>query len=533
MKKIAAVLVVLFVMAFPTVGFADMDRLLPIREFFEEEGGEVLWCADERAITIRYAGGLAIVPTTHQNAVVNGHPMRLQESVTISAGRAYLGVADFMSLLFAFMETQAITLTLSEEARDIALYDFDFMVNITRENAVWDNIIYRRLGIDFDEYVEYFRDFIEAQTPFRATYLPEHFPVRGGDDPLDMAADYLSHLLWQEFVVPFEGIGHLAPRELTMYRLLLTAYLRAYAQEEYPSDMEQLLALIEVYTHPQAIWFYGEYEVDIYAEESAFPEIPNNVTTEIIEEGKIAYIAIESFMSSLAYDDLVIFPFLQEVEDFEHLIIDIRGNMGGSVAYFNVLLLMRLIQDNVTVPGHQFFTDGREAQNVMRMLYNSMTTAALETEWVELSRMEIMYTADFVYEVGMPYLNPNDKARLTYVFVTEETLFPYRLPEHNRVNFNGKVWLLVDEWSMSASVNAALAVKSTGIGTVVGENTSGITGPMATYVMLPRTGIIWRLDIGHFTDLYGRSLEEFGVTPHIRNREGMDALETVLAIIEE
>jgi len=39
------------------------------------------------------------------------------------------------------------------------------------------------------------------------------------------------------------------------------------------------------------------------------------------------------------------------------------------------------------------------------------------------------------------------------------------------------------------------------------------------------------VDIGSFTDDYGRSIEEHGVAPDIRNFPGMDALETVLAII--
>jgi len=44
---------------------------------------------------------------------------------------------------------------------------------------------------------------------------------------------------------------------------------------------------------------------------------------------------------------------------------------------------------------------------------------------------------------------------------------------------------------------------------------------------------MFRFDIGYFTDSYGRSLEEFGITPNYLNRPSMDALQTVLAMIEE
>ncbi|MCL1863339.1 MAG: S41 family peptidase [Defluviitaleaceae bacterium] len=537
MKKYIAVIVfILFLLAFPADVFAGASNLIPIREFFESEGGEVFWCEDERLIIVYYNGGHITIPAEGTDAVVNRYPIELQSEVVIYEGRAYLNIFDFLSLLVAAIDIQVVSFSLTEEARDIVLYDFDYMVNVTLENAVWDNIIYRRLGIDFDEHVAFYREFIEEKNTFEAFYMPEHLPVRGGDDPLDMAADYLSHLLLHMFTAPFEGIGHLAPREMTMYRMMLTSLLRAYAhQEQHTSaDIELIRSIKDVYTHPQAIWFYGEYEVDIYEESGAFPIIPGNVVTEIIEDGKIAYMRIQSFLSDLDYDDAIIFPFLHEIKDFENLVIDIRGNTGGSVMYFNALILMRILRENKIVQSHQFFTGGEEAKKVMQRYHDMLESFGEDSFWMEFSRLEIMQTADFVYEMGgMPYFNQDDKARLVYVLVIEETLFPYRLPQFARVDFGGKLWLLVDEMSMSASVNAALAVMATGMGTVVGENTSGVTGPEATYIMLPNTGIIWRLDIGHLTDNYGRSLEEFGVTPHIHNYEGMDALETVLYIIQK
>jgi hypothetical protein len=71
----------------------------------------------------------------------------------------------------------------------------------------------------------------------------------------------------------------------------------------------------------------------------------------------------------------------------------------------------------------------------------------------------------------------------------------------------------------------------TGFATVVGEPTAGVTGVMHTFAALPTTGILFRIDMSYTVDSRGISIEEHGVVPQIANAPGMDALETVLAII--
>ena len=537
MKKFIA-FVLAIIMVFPTVVFANdgLEGFVSVREFFEEQGGTVTWDAEERAIMVIIDGIRIYIFSDRPLATVFNHDVELSDGLVLYRGVAYLSEADVFKLIISYIGLEVVTFTLTEEARDIALQDFDFLVTTTLENAVWDNIIYRRLGIDFDEHVAYFREMIENKTPFDAIYLPHHLHVRGGYDPLDMAADYLSHLLLHEFAPPLQGIGHLGARELTMYRMMLTSLLQSYANNHDYNDAssKHLRSLVAVYAHPQAVWFYGEQNINPLIRVPHLPMLNNNVTTRIIEENSIAYIRVDSFLSDLDFDDRVIFPFLHSVEGYDHLIIDLRGNYGGDASYFNSLFLFRLINQDVDILSHQFFTSGNHARQAMRMYYDMLYNIDAGIDWIDITRLEIISSQDFVEEMGgMPYFDQYDLERLTNVFVIEESIRPSYLPQRDRINFNGKVWLLVDDMSMSASVNAAMVVMSTGLGTVVGENTSGVTGPWATYVMLPNTGIIWRVDIGHFTDSYGRSIEEHGLTPNIRNREGMDALETVLAIISE
>ena len=123
----------------------------------------------------------------------------------------------------------------------------------------------------------------------------------------------------------------------------------------------------------------------------------------------------------------------------------------------------------------------------------------------------------------------NNLAHLQYVLVERDWVYP----SWSAPIFDGKVWLLVDEQSASASTQATLMFMNAGLGTVVGENTSGVMGPNTTNVILPNTGLLVRLDVGLMTDAHGNPLEIGGIAPDVRNFYGMDALETTLAIIED
>ena len=74
--------------------------------------------------------------------------------------------------------------------------------------------------------------------------------------------------------------------------------------------------------------------------------IPNNVTTEILQEDKIAYLSIKSLnYHNITEDMKVIKPFLNDVKDFQALIIDIRQNGGGSSIYWSNHLVPMLINE--------------------------------------------------------------------------------------------------------------------------------------------------------------------------------------------
>jgi len=517
---------------------------IPVREFFEDLGGIVVWSSEDRSISVAVDGGTVILFAGQTSAYTNDVAMSLQYGVNLQQGRAFIYESDIMLLLISFLETlldepdteNTITFYLTEEARDIVLYDFDYMIRAILENSPWDSVIYRALEFDFDEYVALFKDFIEAMEPVELVIYDEIMfnalvPSHDGDDARSIAANYLFAMLAFEFAPPLNSIGHLSPRTLDMYTALLSGFLRQYHDETFDSENNLLLALLlDTYLHPSAVWFYGEVEVDLEAGIlDDLPNIPGNIVTEILVPDEVAFLRINTFWANPEYDDLVILPFLQEIQDFDHLILDLRGNLGGLAVYFDEFILRRLISEPVEISTREFFSGGDKANELMEVSVQTLLQMESVFDWSELLYAEILPASEFIAEHGMLQFNQDDLARLDYVMISRSAISP----ADDSINFDGKVWLLVDGMSMSASVLAAEVALETGFATVVGENTSGVMGSSHIYIALPNTGIIWRIDVGYRTDPLGNSLEVYGLAPQIRNIENMNALETVLSLIAE
>ena len=319
--------------------------------------------------------------------------------------------------------------------------------------------------------------------------------------------------------------GHLSPFLPFLHRDMMVAGLRAYIKLGGSPDLDfDGLLNLEVFTDPRALWFYGNDEIDFETEGLGLND-PDNVWVYIVTPGEIALLGISRFLNNPRLDDAVIYPFLQGIRDFDHLIIDLRGNAGGYLRNFNEPILRRLINEPVSTSGHEFFGSGDLALEWTRFFFAQGGTLASPTT----TEMTIKSAAEFIAYHNMEYFNPQDLESLEYVVIWHSEI----TPAADAVGFNGKIWLLVNGESASASSVVIANALQTGFATVVGENTSGEMGSLISFVVLPNTGIIFRIDIGYKTDSRGRSLDEHGIAPQIPNRPVMDALQTVLEIIQE
>jgi len=551
-KKLALLLLAIIMATLPLTAFAQTanePEFVPLRQAFEQRGASVEWNDELRAIHIAIYGVNIVLAPGSTVAYVNDAAVELQHPLTLLQGVAYVYVNDVSALwdalITAFIGESPFVLHLTEDARDIALYDFDYLVTAILENSPWESVINRRFDTDFRGHMAYLRQAIQNMRPVRfAESLEEFyartgsemgdvwFPIRDNDDPRYIAATYLSYFLLFEMWA-FEGIGHLFPRDLRMYRIQYRDLRILDHQGHINPETDPITAMrLGNLTHPDVRWFYGSVDVDLDADRiSVFPEVPDNIITDIIAPGHIAYMRVNSFATSAEYDDLVIAPFFEEIQDFEHLILDLRGNGGGFMFNFTHNIFRRLIHWSMPIVTYQFFTDGDLAVATMIAERDSI---AYWHSHIEGNDVFDWYTIDilpafpFIIQQNMVNFNREDLFNLEHVLVEVDWIFP----REDGPLFEGWVWLLIDGGTASASSQATLMLMETYFTTVIGENTSGVMAAVHTYVILPNTGMLFRIDLGYRTDMYGNSLEVYGIAPHIHNLYQMDALETALAVIE-
>lgn len=178
-----------------------------------------------------------------------------------------------------------------------------------------------------------------------------------------------------------------------------------------------------------------------------------NVTTDILVPGKIVYLGVKSFSYHLIDRDRDrIYSFLKEVKDYPYLIIDIRGNGGGSALYWENNIVDPLINKKLCAKYYYAFNDGEYIKPFLK------------------SKLGLKYLLKRpAKDLPLHEKYPSKlKGDLGYFITREITLSP-----KNPVGFGGKIYLLVDERVYSSAEAFAAFAKATGWATLVGTNTGG------------------------------------------------------------
>lgn len=269
-----------------------------------------------------------------------------------------------------------------------------------------------------------------------------------------------------------------------------------------------------------------------------------NVIPEIIEEGKTAYVKINSFdMKQYDADKETLMSFYKTIGGYDNLIIDITQNGGGGMGYYFDLILDPLLKEPVEHMFYMFMKDGRLNRSQLEQDGDSieneypLTTtpaeiaAELRNEWADQDDQdEVDRICGKIEALAWPpdEMNMEDFADLDCYNLG----FWNWAPEYKL--FDGRIWVLVSGNVYSSSESFAVFCKSTGFATLVGTQTGGDgIGSEPVVFPLPNSGIHVRYAPVYGTTLDGRSSEEFGTTPDIISPEGQSPLETCLEAISQ
>ena len=249
---------------------------------------------------------------------------------------------------------------LSEEQR---LADFGSLCEGLRENYPYVKLASRQAGADLDVLERTYQEKVEQ-----------------------CANDDAFFYVLKEFAGEFSYTGHLALWGLRYESELASAreYVKEPGQEKrYQPYVDALDNPVSRKTYAAMTAYYeevdrltekkraaengGERGEEAEAGEAAAADgettaveaMPANVETKILEPGKTAYVFIDAFdHGQMETDREILLPFYDKVRTYDNLIIDITNNLGGSMAYFDELVVAPLTKETLTVPGYQLFKDG-------------------------------------------------------------------------------------------------------------------------------------------------------------------------------
>lgn len=223
-----------------------------------------------------------------------------------------------------------------------------------------------------------------------------------------------------------------------------------------------------------------------------------NASTKDIVEGKIGYIYIPQMISyyNMGKDIELIDKYLNNIKEYQALIIDIRGNSGGDSYYWISYLVPKLIDKVYENTTYSFWKDGEIINNYLKKSKVKYSTGFGEVKDLDTTKL-----------VNLPVEVKED-----FKYYSKNTM--EISPSEDSIKFKGNIYMLVDKGVYSSSEAFASFAKQTGFATLIGERTGGDgIGSDPLLHMLPNSGYIFRFSKDMGTTADGTSNEEFKTEP--------------------
>lgn len=385
------------------------------------------------------------------------------------------------------------------------LTDFEMFYQEFKNNFPYIGVAKRKYGIDYERNYHNTRTLLKSCTNDFDYYhlLREHFFEYTYVGHLDIwGTRYNSYIEeWKDYASESDGMAF-------RYKILNNPVSKKnYARMEKVID-----ALSSKYDD-----YVLQFDVRKEEEPDISPDLGRdnpNVSLEIIEEDNIAKVTINSFdMSLFEEDKKILFEYYHKIQNYKHIIFDIRQNTGGGMEYFNELVMAPFIDEKVSVPVYIFMKNGEITKDTLSAHMGN------DIDWKPMSEVPAL--------VG---LNKDDRLELDYFYQ-----FSYEIePSSENINFTGKMWMLVGSNNYSSAEYAAMMAKESNFATLVGENTGGDgIGIDPTFIVMPKSGFVVQYSPIYGTDANGVNSEEAGTSPHIYSTDELDAFEACMNSIHD
>lgn len=248
----------------------------------------------------------------------------------------------------------------------------------------------------------------------------------------------------------------------------------------------------------------------------------HHVTAEHLRAGQVALAVLPTFEASrVAPDSQSLLPFYRDVKNYPHLILDLRGNGGGTTEYW-----MRNILGPLQRAQLQYDTAFLMKDGMINRYFTAADTLAYTTrEWIESSDPRAQ---DILRRYGA---QADLAGRFSWIVQSR-----YRIPPsaEEYVGFKGKLYVLCDGGNASAAEAFIAMCKMTGFATLIGTTTGGdgLGSGDPMYIALPNTGLLVRYTATYALNPDGTCNQVRGTVPDVEIGEGEDALAVCLEVID-
>ncbi len=219
-----------------------------------------------------------------------------------------------------------------------------------------------------------------------------------------------------------------------------------------------------------------------------YPNLPD-VSTRLYPIERVGYLQVGGMHNPSFILHEQIMSFYESIADYDHLIIDIRGNSGGNDGFWIQEIVEPLLKEKTKSTAYLALHKKATYSHMMRR----------ERQWyftVSKSR----------------FAHLSLEAQSGEVKIYKNTL---KLEPTNTVDFDGTISVLIDKNIFSSSESFSVFCKNTGFATLYGTNTGGDGIGDATYFVLPNSKLIIRFSyiLGLFPN--GHANEETHTPPDV------------------